>query len=87
MNSGKTIFSQLMESSPRTSSASVSSGMGQLQGQELLLLGPVPMHGLRSTHLPRESARYSGLSAGSPDQALWQDTNGRAGPTRPSPLH
>ncbi len=43
---------------------------GKLQGQELLVLGPVPLHGLCPVDLPGEPAGYSGLPAGRPTQAL-----------------
>ncbi len=39
---------------------------GQSQGQDLLLLGPVPVHGLCPVDLPRESARHRGLPADAP---------------------
>lgn len=34
-----------------------------LQGEELLMSRPVPLHGLRPAHLPRESARHRGMPA------------------------
>src|SRR5215216_5611399 len=40
------------------------------QGQELLLLGPVPVYGLRTTDLSRKSARYRDLSQSTALQAL-----------------
>src|SRR4030095_7119991 len=43
---------------------------GRLQTQELLLLGPVSLHGFRPTNLPRKLARYRSLSTCQPDQAL-----------------
>src|SRR6185369_412526 len=42
----------------------------RLQTQKLLLLGPVPLHGVCPTYLPRKFARYRGLSACQPNQAL-----------------
>src|SRR6266699_6721755 len=43
---------------------------GRLQTQELFLLGPVSLHGLRPADVPRKLARYRSLSAGQPNQAL-----------------
>src|SRR5512139_1325110 len=42
----------------------------QFQNQELLLLGSVSVHGLCPADLSRESARYPGLPASNPFQAL-----------------
>src|SRR5437867_1148832 len=42
----------------------------QLQTPELLLLGPVSVHGLRAANLSREPARHRGLSARESNQAL-----------------
>src|SRR6266849_6430115 len=42
----------------------------RLQTQKLLLLGPVPLHGLRATNLSREPTRHRSLSARATDQAL-----------------
>src|SRR2546425_4123291 len=36
---------------------------GRLQTQELFLLGPVSLHGLRPANVPRKLARYRSLSA------------------------
>src|SRR6266545_256686 len=43
---------------------------GRLQTQELLLLGPVSLHGFRPANLPRKFARHRSLSARQPNQAL-----------------
>src|ERR1700720_221337 len=43
---------------------------GQLQTQKLLLLGPIPLHGLRAVNVSRKPARYRSLSARESDQAL-----------------
>src|SRR5665647_963703 len=42
----------------------------QSQGDQLFLLGPVPLHGIRSTHLPRKPQGYPSLPAGNPVQTL-----------------
>src|SRR6266446_6593045 len=42
----------------------------RLQTQELFLLGPVSMHGLRPANVSRKLAGYRSLSAGQPNQAL-----------------
>ena len=71
MPTSQTIFSQLMDFLSGLRVPQVRRTVRrQLQGQELLLLGPVSMHGLRSVHLSREPARYPGLPARGPDQAL-----------------
>src|SRR5712691_7182404 len=43
---------------------------GRLQTQELLLLGPISLYGLRPANVPRKFARHRSLSAGQPSQAL-----------------
>src|ERR1700674_5021765 len=43
---------------------------GRLQTQELFLLGPVSLHGLRAANLSREFARYRSLPARATHQAL-----------------
>src|SRR5450756_442200 len=43
---------------------------GQLQGQELFLLGPVPLHGFCATDLPGKLAGYRSLPSGSPAQTV-----------------
>src|ERR1700730_1622377 len=43
---------------------------GQLQTPELLLLGPVSLHGLRAVNLSRKPARHRSLSARESNQAL-----------------
>jgi len=42
----------------------------QLQDQELLLLGPVPLHGLCPADLPGKPERYTGMSESGTDQAV-----------------
>src|SRR5437773_7627310 len=42
----------------------------RLQTQELFLLGPVSVHGLRPANVSRKLAGYRSLSAGQPNQAL-----------------
>jgi len=42
----------------------------QLQDQELLLLGPIPLHGLCPVDVPGKPAGHPGLFAGSTDQAV-----------------
>src|SRR6266404_1393478 len=42
----------------------------RLQTQELLLLGPVSLHGLCPANVPRKLARHRSLSACQPNQAL-----------------
>src|SRR6266516_1796254 len=42
----------------------------RLQAAELLLLGPIPVHGLCPTNVSRKSARYRSLSARQSNQAL-----------------
>ena len=51
---------------------------GQSLRQRILLLGSVPLLGLRSTHLSRKSPRYRGLSARPATQAL---SHGLPGPS------
>src|SRR5689334_21112162 len=43
---------------------------GRAQSQELLLLRPIPVYGLRTTDLSREPARYRGVSKSTTLQAL-----------------
>ncbi len=43
---------------------------GRLPAKEILLLGPVPVHGVRAADLPRESTRHRGLLAFHERQAL-----------------
>src|SRR6266566_9805914 len=43
---------------------------GRLQTQELFLLGPVSLHGLRPADVPRKLARYRSLSACQSNEAL-----------------
>ena len=41
-----------------------------LQDEKLFMLGPVSLHGLRTTHLSRESARYRDLPSFGPTETL-----------------
>lgn len=79
MNVGKTLLAQIMFFMPWTSFARIvaryggDSGMRRLSCTEqfrTMLHRAVSHHGLCSTHLPRESARYRGLSVDQPNQAV-----------------
>lgn len=62
MYSGQTVFAQLMDFLPAREFRSMRGALSrQLQSEELLMLGPVSLHGLRAIDVPRESTRYRGL--------------------------
>ena len=57
----------------------------QSQGDQLLLLGPVSLHGIRPTHLPRKPARYRGLPPAQPVRLItW--ASGERSPAIPWPM-
>ena len=69
---GRTIFAQLVEHLPiHEFRKCVARYRRQSQGQDLLLLGPVPVHGLCPVDLPREPARHRGLPADAPGRRLY----------------
>ena len=62
MNSGKTVFSQLMDFLPAYEfRLCVGSLSRQLQSEKLFMLGPVSIDGLCSAHLSRKSQRHRDL--------------------------
>lgn len=69
MNFGKTLFAQLMEFVPWTSSARIVGRHGGDSGVRNLYQ-TIPCHGFCTVDLSRKSAGYRSLFAGQPDEAV-----------------
>ena len=55
----------------------------QSQSDQLLMLGPIPLHGIRSTHLSGKPEGYPSLPAGNPVQTLSFGHSGEGFPQYP----
>ena len=83
MNTGRIIFSQLMDFLPRTQIPPMRSSLRRRTTcADLLLLGSVPLHGLRAIDLSREPARHRDLPA-----CAWQQTLPRRHSRQPLAQH
>ena len=67
MNSGKTIFAQVMDVVPTYEFRKC---VDRYKGDQLFLLGSISLHGIRPAHLPGELAGYSSLPEGKPVQTI-----------------
>jgi len=77
VNSGKTIFAQLMDFLPSTNSIMCPTIPWPLQNEKLFLLESVSLHGLRTVYVSREFKRYRGLSSFSPTEDLHMGIRGK----------